>query len=149
MFNAADPALLFARRVVLVEGPVEQYGLPHMAQLLGQSFGGSTIVSCGGKTKIPHYVLICRAFGVPHFVLFDLDGQGRDEYTNARVLLYQAGAPGVTFSTSFEELLGISANTRHKASSTLLHIDTMQSADVPAEIAGAIDACARWAEGRE
>ena len=146
VFNAADPAILFARCVILVEGPVEQYGLPLLARLLEQDFGRATVVSCGGKTKIPHYVLLCRAFGVPHFVLFDLDGDRRDEAANARVLLYQDNAPGVAFSTSFEELLGIPANTRHKASSTLLHIDTMRATDVPVEIATAIDTCSKWTD---
>ena len=46
---------------------------------LDLELGELTIISCNGTAKIPYYQLLCRAFEIPFFTLFDLDGSPETE----------------------------------------------------------------------
>lgn len=144
-FNANDADLFFARRVLLVEGPVEKYGIPKLAKVMQKPFENLTIISCNGKGKIPHYATICRAFEIPTFVLFDLDNRSETETENARVLEAAGDFPAQYFKSCFEALLGIGSNSEHKASKTLQKIDEMQTQNaIPSEIKTVINNVSAW-----
>src|SRR5258708_5023000 len=115
LYFGEDNHLFLSRRCLLVEGPAEKYGIPVLAEKLGKDIGQVTILACNGKTKIPDYQLLCCAFGIPFFTVYDLDGKPATDDENKRIAeCAEAGACG-TFSTSFEQLLGISTNAAHKA----------------------------------
>lgn len=146
VFVDSDPELLFARRVLLVEGPAERYGLPRMARVMATSFPDTTIVSCNGKTKIIYYATVCRAYEIPTFAVYDLDGKPADDGENKIVASAVEGYPTFTFTTSFETLLGVSSNAEHKASKVLEKIDEFDDANtIPQEIKDAILKIATWA----
>ncbi len=144
-FTSNDSEIFFARKVLLVEGPVEKYGLPKLANVLGQQFEQLSIISCDGKEKIPHYATICHAFAIPAFVLFDLDGKSETETENTRVLEASTGFPVQCFKASFEDLLGVGGDVKHKATKALKKIDELQTRDaIPNEIQAVITAIAQW-----
>lgn len=142
IFFREDNQVFFSRRALLVEGPAEKYGIPVLAHKLGVDLGNLTIVGCNGKSKMPYYQLLCRAFSVPYFSLLDLDGEEAGAPQNERAV---AGAIDcVAFTLSFEALLGVGRNAPHKASAVLQHIDEIAPADVPEEIADAIHQISAW-----
>lgn len=148
-FSSNDSELFFARRVLLVEGPVEKYGLPRLAHALGRRLDQLTVISCNGKSKIPHYVTVCHAYEIPVMVLFDLDGKDEKDNENAMVIEASAGTALHSFKTSFEQLLGIGKNAEHKASKALSIIDGLKTKDaIPGEIQEAISAIAQWCNNK-
>lgn len=148
-FTSNDSEIFFARKVLLVEGPVEKYGLPKLAHVLGQRFEQLSIISCDGKDNIPHYATICHAFAIPAFVLFDLDGKSKTETDNARVLEASTGFPVQYFETSFENLLGVGSDVKHKATKALKKVDALQTQDaIPDEIQAIIAAIAQWSDSK-
>jgi predicted ATP-dependent endonuclease of OLD family len=145
-FASNDSEIFFARKVLLVEGPVEKCGLPKLAKVLGKHLEQVSIVSCDGKDKIPHYATICHAFSIPAFVLFDLDSKSETENDNARVVAASGSFPFHHFKSSFEDLLGLGQDVKHKASKALKKIDQMQTNDaIPKEIQAAISVIGKWA----
>lgn len=148
-FRSNDSELFFARKVLLVEGPVEKYGLPRLAHVLGQSFEQLTIVACNGKGKIPHYVTICHAYEIAAMVLFDLDGKDEKDAENVNVIEASTGAIVYKFKTSFEQLLGIGKNAEHKANTALQRIDEMKTKDaIPKEIQDVVGVIAKWCNSK-
>lgn len=144
-FSSHDSELFFARKVLLVEGPVEKYGLPRLAHVLNQRFEQLTIVACNGKSKIPHYVTICHAYEIAAMVLFDLDGKDEKDAENVNVIEASAGTTVHKFKTTFEQLLGIGNNADHKASAALRKIDELKTKDaIPQEIQEAVAVIAEW-----
>lgn len=143
VFFREDNQLLFARKCLLVEGPAELYGIPVLAQKLNKDIGKITIISCNGKGKIPYYQLLCKAFHIPFFTLFDLDGVSDTAPDNKRQKEWAESTAMFTFSSSFEKVFGVSGD--HKASETLVKIDAVRPEDIPAEVASAITAIALWA----
>jgi len=147
VFMDSDPEMLFARRVLLVEGPAEKYGLPRLARVLNQSFVDTTIISSNGKNKIIHYATICHAFEIPTFVFYDLDGKSCNDEENKKVSEAIGGLKNYVLPTSFESLLGIGKNAEHKASKVLEKIDSIDCAEkVPEEIKDAINQIANWSK---
>lgn len=71
---------LFASRVLLVEGATEFFALPIYFEKAGftMSAHGLDIVSCGGKTQIPSYARLFKAYGIECFCLFDADTKSGD-----------------------------------------------------------------------
>jgi len=63
--------LLFARGAVLVEGPVDKYAIEVLSETVGDDLSQLTVIACHGKNKIPYYQILCQAFAVPYFTVFD------------------------------------------------------------------------------
>lgn len=74
--NAARGEMLFARRILLVEGQTEAIAMPFVFETMGvdPNREGVSVIECGGKPAIPFYSNIARAFGIPFVVLADDDG---------------------------------------------------------------------------
>lgn len=116
--------MFFARACLLVEGPVDKYGVTVLARLVkGFDLSGLTIVSCNGKDKILYYQLICRAFEIPFFTLFDKDGKSEEDPRNKKIISWADGGYHYSFSHTFEHLLG-TENAEHKASATMQAIES-------------------------
>lgn len=145
VFFREDNQVFFSRLVLLVEGPAEKYGIPILASKLGKELGQMTVLSCNGKNKIRDYQLLCCAFDVPYFTVFDLDNQPVTATENATIADCAGDGACAAFSSSFEELLGIPAGARHKTATTFRRIDEIDAADVPDEIATHIDEISQWA----
>lgn len=152
VFSPNDHLLFFARKVLLVEGPVDSYGVQHIATLLSIRMPHLTIITCNGKSKIPHYATVCDAYGIPFYTLYDLDTDndapnGEDNTVTTNVKAATEGHPTTALTTSFEALLGVSANTKHKASKCIELLDNMSVTTVPKELADAVKAIDQWYKG--
>jgi predicted ATP-dependent endonuclease of OLD family len=68
--------MLFAKAVLLVEGQAELFALPRFAEKLHLELNrkGCSIVFTGSITNFPVYHQILAAFGIPHIILADGDG---------------------------------------------------------------------------
>ena len=80
--------MLFARRVVFVEGETEKTLLPFAAQKLGYFSQGISIIDCGSKFNLPLYVEIAKAFSIDYIVIHDKDpvedGLEDDKFSSAK-----------------------------------------------------------------
>jgi predicted ATP-dependent endonuclease of OLD family len=146
IFFREDNQLFFANKCLLVEGPAEKYGLPIIANLMSKGLSGLTIISCNGKSKIPYYQLLCKAFGIPFFTLFDLDKKKSDEGDNKRPSSWAEKTACSTFATSFEELFGIPKDADHKTSQILIKIDALKKDNISDEIKKVINKISDWAK---
>lgn len=74
-FDPTGSELLFASRVLLVEGHGDQLAARLTAESLGVDIDAEdlAIVSCGGKNRMPFFARACRALEIPLVVLHDLD----------------------------------------------------------------------------
>lgn len=72
--DATRSELVFARRVLLVEGVAEQLMVPSLARTIGVDLDkvGISVCSIGG-THFGAYIKLCRALGIPWAVLTDGD----------------------------------------------------------------------------
>lgn len=147
IFFREDNQIFFSNKCLLVEGPADKYGIPIIASLMSKEIGNITIISCNGKNKMPHYQLLCKAFEIPFFTLFDLDGDKETEGDNLRPFSRAEKTACVVFKTSFEDLLGIGDNTKQKGSKTLMKIDALKKEDIPEEIKKAVVKISDWAKG--
>ncbi len=144
VFFREDNQIFFARKCLIVEGPAEKYGLPVLANKINKSLCDVTIISANGKSKIPYYQLLCKAFGIPYFTVVDLDGKKKDESDNKRPCSWIMEDALAVFDNSFEEELGVSRNADHKASSVLIKIDGLGEDQISAPIKKNMNAIAAW-----
>ncbi|HSA30503.1 MAG TPA: AAA family ATPase [Candidatus Omnitrophota bacterium] len=144
VFFREDNQIFFARKCLIVEGPAEKYGMPVLANKINKSLCDVTIISANGKSKIPYYQLLCKAFGIPYFTVFDLDGRKKDESDNKRPCSWIMEDALAVFDKSFEEELGIFRNADHKASSVLIKIDGLGDDQISAAIKKNINTIAAW-----
>ncbi len=86
-FDSQRNELFFARGVMFVEGNTEKVALPLVFRALGIDINKENIsvIECGGKTKIPLFVRVARALGIPYVVLADRDIQEiQEEWSDKR-----------------------------------------------------------------
>lgn len=135
IFFRENNEILFAKTCILVEGPVDKYGLEVLSKIIGIDIADATIVSCNGKEKILYYQLVCRAFDIPYFTLFDLEGEKEEHESNKVIIDWANDKAYFGFSNSFEHLFGIQDKAQHKASLAMKKIDECKTAkDIPEEL---------------
>jgi len=144
IFFREDNQLFFARKCLIVEGPAEKYALPVLSAKLDKQLGNLTIISANGKSKIPYYQLLCKAFSVPYFTLLDLDGKQADHNDNKRPYSYAEQKALVVFNSSFEDELGASMAEKHKASKVLMKVDAMDRDSISENIKKNISSICDW-----
>ncbi len=86
----------FASKIVLVEGPTEEYSLPIYADALPNcAFDpqGVSVVECGGKGSMDRLFRIFNELHIPCFMLFDYDKDNSDKdiINKSKELLALAG----------------------------------------------------------
>jgi len=71
----------FAKSIILVEGPTEQYALPIYAETAGHPLDSMNIsvVDSGGKGSMDRLYRIFNELGIPCFMLFDYDKDNGDK----------------------------------------------------------------------
>ena len=71
----------FAKSIILVEGPTEQYALPIYAEVAGYPLDSLNIsvVDSGGKGSMDRLYRIFNELGIPCFMLFDYDKSNKDK----------------------------------------------------------------------
>jgi len=70
----------FARKVVIVEGPTEEYALPIYSKALGYDMDkeGIAIINSGGKGQIDRLYRLFNEFKIPCYIIFDIDKSNSD-----------------------------------------------------------------------
>ena len=122
IFFRENNEMLFARACLLSEGPNEKYGIRVLSKLAKLDCSDLTIISCNGKEKIPYYQLVCKAFEIPYFTLFDKDGKHESDLANKTVISWSNGEHYYAFLQSFEHLFG-TEKAEYKTSATMKAID--------------------------
>lgn len=145
VYQRADNEIFFARRCVLVEGPVERYALPVLLAKLKLPLGEVTVVSANGKAKLPYFQLLCRAFTIPYFTLYDRDGKGSDDRENTLIESWAADSAIAWFDASFEALMGVGRNSSRKGSQVLAEVDAIAAESIPEAIKQAMMTISQWA----
>ncbi len=144
IYNKENNEIFFARKVILTEGPIDKFGIRRFEGLMGIRITDSTIISCNGKSKIPYYQLLCKAFGIPYFTLIDLDTKAETDTENKSLIDWVENDASAKFENSFENSLGINPDT-HKGSEVLKHIESITSKEtIPQDIREAIEKIQSW-----
>ena len=70
----------FAQKIILVEGPTEQYSIPIYAEAAGYQLDNLNIgiVDCGGKGQMDRLYRIFNELGISCYMLFDYDKDNPD-----------------------------------------------------------------------
>lgn len=169
-FDPTGSELLFARRVLLVEGHGDQLAARRVAESLGVDVDAEdlAIVSSGGKNRLPFFARACRALEIPFVVLHDLDilpideveemeprtqeegttsRRQRDNERAAKANLAIGEAAGDTnvvysLSPSLEAALGISRNADNKPRRIVETLQQLDPSDYPEPLTAAVRALA-------
>lgn len=117
--------LFFTKKCILVEGPSEKYGLPKLLKLFNCDIQKSSvsIIPTWGKTKIKIYQMICKAFNIDYFTIYDGDEMEGKNYKHENKLIEDnvKGEQKICFSTNFEEKL--EAGESNKFQSLVKQVD--------------------------
>lgn len=75
----------FAKKVILVEGGTEAFGLPVFFSEIGFNLdkNGISIVSVGGKIELDRFYRLYNELGIPTYVIFDGDALNEDKKKKA------------------------------------------------------------------
>lgn len=89
--NAFNPSInegFFADKVVIVEGPSEQYALPVYAEALGYDFDRNNIsaVHSNGKGQMDRLLRVFNGFEIPTYLWFDGDKNNKDKEIKDKTL---------------------------------------------------------------
>lgn len=167
-FDPTRSELLFARRVLLVEGPGDRIAAHLTAGKMGLDLDaeGLTVVPCGSKESIPFYARTCRGLQIPFFVLHDEDvlpeegdqeadaeGKGKGEGTRERNerarrtnrgIAEAAGDASRVFviSPSLERALGIGEQARDKPRRVAEELTDRPLEEYPRALLAAVEALA-------
>jgi predicted ATP-dependent endonuclease of OLD family len=74
-FDTERNEIFFAKMAIVVEGTCERLLMPQLLRAFGYDPNrmGLTVVNSGGKTKIPLFVRVAKAFTIPYVVIADFD----------------------------------------------------------------------------
>lgn len=92
----------FARKIILVEGGTEMFGLPVFLDALGFNLDkhGISIVSVGGKTELDRFYRLYNEFGIPTYMIFDGDANEMDRKKREK---------NANLNRQLQELLGVTS----------------------------------------
>lgn len=140
-----DAQMLFANKMLLVEGVNDKFGLPNAAKKLDVSLDAiDTIVPVYGKGNFCHYQILCKAFEIDTFVVFDQDDV--DDEKNTRLnqqISANAGGASFMFPTSFEQALGIGENSK----SFVRVLEAIRTQNIPQDVNNCINQIGQWLDG--
>lgn len=159
-FDAQRNELFFARKVFLVEGATEKVVLPLAFRAQGYDINqlGISVIECGGKTKLPIFVRVVKALGIPYVALADHDvreippdaEQKRKEKLEQRNRDHQrwnADLENVCdvgrlfwMKPTFEEELGLPREESNKIDRALAKFSNISRDELPSSLSSPIDA---------
>lgn len=131
--HAERSELLFARRVLFVEGQTERIAMPFVFAAMGVDANreGISVVDCGSKDSIPFFSHIAKAFDIPFVVMADLDPAKPQQATQK----LQAVCPATDLfllSPDFEGLCGYAASD--KIVDAYKHFSGLKARQIPQPI---------------
>ena len=87
--------VFFANKIVLVEGPTEEYALPIYLDAVGYDTleNGVAVISVGGKGNLAKWWRFFSAYQIPTFVCFDNDAKKDNDGTKRKDALKAIGIP--------------------------------------------------------
>lgn len=111
-FDPTTSELLFARRVLLVEGPGDRLAVLLTAERLNQDLDAEdlAVVPCGTKTAIPFFARTCRALGVDFCILHDEDLLPEEGDEQRRAQIRKDNANAARLNKEIREMAGEQAN---------------------------------------
>jgi predicted ATP-dependent endonuclease of OLD family len=131
--------LLFAEKVVLVEGAADKHCLRVLPEVTGHDIENLTSIVCGGKGNIPDYQILCRVFGVPFFTVYDEDtNDGEDANQNDRIRGLGEDGNVHGFSPSMEHCFSITGD-HDKGMKTIKAIEACTGDEIDAQVANLLD----------
>lgn len=165
-FTASRSELLFARRVLLVEGVGDALAAQHVAKHHGIDLDAEdfAVIECGSKSAIPFFARVCRALAIPVIVLHDedirpvpedADGAEKVEEENKAAEAANAEIADAigdeallhVISPSLEEALGISRHATDKPYRIVQALTEMDAGAWPPELRAAVHALAAEPNG--
>lgn len=158
-FTSSRSELLFARRVLLVEGPgdVTAVKLAADAAKLDVDAEDLSVIECGSKSAIPFIGKVCASLGIPYCVLHDEDvwpvpddpekvadveaENAAATKLNEEIADVAEGSLGVfVVQPTLEEALGISRNAKDKPRRIAEKLGASQRKSWPEALAKAVAA---------
>lgn len=134
-----DSQLLFGNKAMLVEGPKDKFCIPVASTKLGKDISGiPTILAANGKANIPHYQVLCLAFGVDYFVVFDKDDESQATEVAKNNRITGLATQSFGFEPSFETVMGKKTMT-----DILIEIETNE---IPAQVKDCVEQVCIWKE---
>jgi predicted ATP-dependent endonuclease of OLD family len=111
-FDPTTSELLFARRVLLVEGPGDRLAVLLTAERLNQDLDAEdlAVVPCGTKTAIPFFARTCRALGVDFCILHDEDLLPEEGDEQRRAQIRRDNANAARLNKEIREMAGEQEN---------------------------------------
>jgi len=128
--------ILFARKCLLVEGPIEKYAFDVLSNRFNYNFEDLTIIKANGKEKLKNLQLICKAFGIPYFTVFDLDDKDNEDDENKALKSFSGDSNYYAFPKTFEHVLG-TQNADRKTSESMSRIEELE--ELPKLLKEALD----------
>lgn len=79
-YNPSRNEGFFAQKIILVEGPSEEYAFPIYGEALGYDFNvnGVSVINSGGKGIMDRLFRVFNEFGIPCYLIFDGDKDTTD-----------------------------------------------------------------------
>ena len=159
-FDAQRNELFFARKVFFVEGATEKIVLPLAFRARGYDINqlGISVIECGGKTKLPIFVRVVKALGIPYVVLADHDVRDipPDAEQKRKEKLEQRNRDHRRWNTdlenvcdvgrlfwmkpTFEGELGLPKDESNKIDRALAKFSNISKDEIPASLSSPIDA---------
>ncbi len=134
IFFRENNELFFAKKIILVEGPIEKICLPIIFKKynLEDYLKEFTILSVNWKGSMQHFQIICKTFWIDYFSLFDADKEPIKKWMNHFLIERSYKNHLYFFKTSFEKVLTIK-KWRNKAFKTIELISELERQDFPKE----------------
>jgi len=161
-FDPTTGELLFARRVLLVEGAADRLAVLMTAQRLNLDLDAEdlAVVPCGTKTAIPFFARTCRALGVEFCVLHDEDVLLEQGYEPQRTQIRRENAkatklnetirdtagPGTdvfVLKPSLEQCVAVGRGASQKPRRVVEALDALETVDYPQPLRDAVAALVR------
>jgi CRISPR-associated exonuclease Cas4 len=136
--------LFFATKVLLVEGPTDCTVIPYLAKILGVFRYDYTIIDCGSKDSIQHYIRLLNKFSIPYFAIYDRDHQtfknedakGAADSSTKKIedeIVIGLGT-SIVFENDIEEEIGAPPSAKNKPYAAMMHVSE-EGFNVPQGIA--------------
>ena len=94
-FNPERNEMFFAKKIVLVEGDVEQIVINGISDLLDKNLNvlNISVIECGGKTNLLYFVKILSQFDKPILLIHDIDPLSEEEQKDIEDLRDEGCSP--------------------------------------------------------
>jgi predicted ATP-dependent endonuclease of OLD family len=134
IFFRENNELFFAKKIILVEWPIEKVCLPILFEKYNKQkyLKEFTIISVNWKWSMQHFQIICKTFWIDYFSLFDADKEAIKKWMNHFLIERSFKEHFYFFRTSFEKVLTIK-NAKNKAQKTIELILELEKQDFPKE----------------